>query len=176
MLHLLVLLSSNLLPCLKKLPSSASTLVPRSAKWTEGAPFSKVPTKCLIWDSLDLGGSVVKNLPAMQEPQETQVRSLGQKVPPEKDRATLSSILAWRIPWTEKPDGLWPIGPQESDITEATWYAHTHQLGQGDQPYTRHWGWSIRICCWPGRGDMLTLLKCMDAEKAGEFTLPIWAP
>ena len=94
MLHLLALLSSHLFPCLKKLPSSASTLVPSSAKWTGGAPFSIVPTKCLIWDSLDLGGSAVKNLPVMQEPQETQVQSLGQKVPLEKGRATLSSILA----------------------------------------------------------------------------------
>ena len=46
---------------------------------------------------------VVKNLPAMQE---TQVRSLGQEDPLEKGMATHSSILAWRIPWTEEPGGL----------------------------------------------------------------------
>ena len=40
-----------------------------------------------------------KNLPAMQE---TQVRSLGQEDPQEKEMATHSSILAWRIPWTEE--------------------------------------------------------------------------
>ena len=45
-------------------------------------------------------GSVVKNLPAMQE---TQVQSLGWEDPLEKGMATHSSILAWRIPWTEKP-------------------------------------------------------------------------
>ena len=46
---------------------------------------------------------MVKNLPAMQE---TQVRSLGQEDPLEKGMATHSSILAWRIPWTEEPGGL----------------------------------------------------------------------
>ena len=42
---------------------------------------------------------MVKNLPAMQE---TWVRSLGEEVPLEKEMATHSSVLAWRIPWTEK--------------------------------------------------------------------------
>ena len=56
------------------------------------------------------GGSVIKNLLAMQEPQEMQVQSLGQKDPPEEGMATYSSILAWRIPWTEEPDGLQSTG------------------------------------------------------------------
>ena len=43
---------------------------------------------------------------AVQETQETQVQSLGQEDPLEKEMATNSSILAWRIPWTEEPDGL----------------------------------------------------------------------
>ena len=51
----------------------------------------------------------VKNLPAMQE---TQVRSLGQEDPLEKGMTTHSSILAWRIPWTEKPGGLQASGSQ----------------------------------------------------------------
>ena len=46
---------------------------------------------------------LVKNLPAMLE---TQVQSLGQEGPLEKGMATHSSILAWRIPWTEEPGGL----------------------------------------------------------------------
>ena len=50
-----------------------------------------------------LGGSVVKNPPATQE---TQVPSLGQEDPLEKGMATHSSILAWRIPWTEEPGGV----------------------------------------------------------------------
>ena len=51
------------------------------------------------------GGS--KNLSAMQE---TRVQSLGRKDPLEKGMATHSSILAWRIPWTEEPDGLRSTG------------------------------------------------------------------
>ena len=58
------------------------------------------------------GGSAVKNLPAMQESQETQVQSLGQKDPLEEGTATHSSILAWRIPWTEEPGGLQSMGLQ----------------------------------------------------------------
>ena len=46
---------------------------------------------------------MVKNMPAMQE---THVRSLGQEDPLEKGMATHSSILAWRIPWTEEPGRL----------------------------------------------------------------------
>ena len=45
----------------------------------------------------------LKRLPAMRE---TWVRSLGREDPLEKEMATHSSILAWRIPWTEKPSGL----------------------------------------------------------------------
>ena len=46
---------------------------------------------------------MVKNLPAIQE---TQVQSLDLEDPLEKGMATHSSILAWRIPWTQKPGGL----------------------------------------------------------------------
>ena len=49
------------------------------------------------------------NLAAMQE---TQVRSLGWEDPLEKGVATHSSILAWRIPWTEEPGGLQSMGSQ----------------------------------------------------------------
>ena len=49
---------------------------------------------------------MVKNLPAMWETQELWVRSLGREDPLEKGMATHSSILAWRIPWTEEPGGL----------------------------------------------------------------------
>ena len=57
------------------------------------------------WTSLV--AQMVKNLPAMQE---TQVRSLGREDPLEKGMAIHSSILAWRIPWTEEPGGLQSIG------------------------------------------------------------------
>ena len=52
---------------------------------------------------------MVKNPPAMQE---TQVGSLNQKDPLEEGMATHSSILAWRITWTEEPGGLQSIGSQ----------------------------------------------------------------
>ena len=53
-----------------------------------------------------LGGSVVKNLPAMQEMQEMQVQSLVQEDPLGEEMATRSSILAGKIPCTEQPGGL----------------------------------------------------------------------
>ena len=68
------------------------------------------------WDNLggakrraSLVAQVVSNLPAMQE---TQVQSLNQKDPLEKEIATHSSILAWRIPWTEGPGRLQSMGSQ----------------------------------------------------------------
>ena len=57
---------------------------------------------------------MVKSLPAMQE---TQIRSLGQEDPLEKEMATHSSILAWEIPWTEEPGGLQSFRPQKSQDT-----------------------------------------------------------
>ena len=52
---------------------------------------------------------MVKNLPVMQE---TQVRSLGQEDPLEKEMTTHSSTFAWKIPWTEEPDRLQSMGSQ----------------------------------------------------------------
>ena len=52
---------------------------------------------------------MVNNLPAMRE---TQVRSLDRQDPLEKEMATHSSILAWKIPWTEEPGGLQSMGLQ----------------------------------------------------------------
>ena len=54
-----------------------------------------------------LVAQMVKNLPAMWE---TRVQSLGQEDPLEKGKATHSSILIWRIPWTEKPGKLQSMG------------------------------------------------------------------
>ena len=54
---------------------------------------------------------VVKNPPAVQE---MWVSSLGEEDPLEKGMATHSSILAWRIPWTEEPGGLQSMGTQKS--------------------------------------------------------------
>ena len=58
---------------------------------------------------------MVKNLPAMQK---TWVQSLGQEDPLEKGMATHSSILAWRILWTQDPGGLQSMGSKESDMVK----------------------------------------------------------
>ena len=69
------------------------------------------------------GGSAVMNLPGMQEPQETLVRSLGWEDPLEEGMATHSSILAWGILLTEELGRLQSIGRNESDMREATEHA-----------------------------------------------------
>ena len=61
-----------------------------------------------------LASQMVKSPPAMQE---TQVRLLGREDPMEKEMATHSSILAWRIPWTEEPGRLQSMGLQELVMT-----------------------------------------------------------
>ena len=64
----------------------------------------------IIIKGASLVAQLVKNLPSVQE---TWVQSLGWKDPLEEGMATHSSILAWRIPWTEKPVGLYsPWGPK----------------------------------------------------------------
>ena len=58
---------------------------------------------------MPLVAQTVENLPAKRE---TRIRSLGQEDPLEKGMATHSSILAWRIPWTEEPEELQSVGSQ----------------------------------------------------------------
>ena len=65
----------------------------------------------------------LKRLPAMWE---TSVRSLGREDPLEKEMATHSSILAWRIPWTEELGGLRSMGHKESDTTERLHFTSLH--------------------------------------------------
>ena len=64
-----------------------------------------------------IGTFLRKNPPAMQE---TGVQSLSQEDPLEKGMATHSSILAWRIPWTEEPGSYGPPGCKELDMTQET--------------------------------------------------------
>ena len=65
----------------------------------------------------------VKRLPAMWE---TRVRSLGREDPLEKEMVTHSSILAWRIPWTEELGGLQSTGHKELDTTERLHFTSLH--------------------------------------------------
>ena len=68
---------------------------------------------------------MVKNLPAMQE---TQVPSLGWEDLLEKGMAIHSNILAWEIPWTEKPSGLQPMGSQRVGHNSVTKTHTTHLI------------------------------------------------
>ena len=61
-----------------------------------------------------LVAQTVKHLPTMQE---TRVQSLGREDPLEEGMATHSSILAWRIPWTEEPGGLQSMGSQRTGLS-----------------------------------------------------------
>ena len=73
------------------------------------------------------GGTVVKNLFAMQEMWETWVQFLGQEDRLEEEMATHSSILAWRIPWMEEPGRATDPSPwdrKESDMTRARMCTH----------------------------------------------------
>ena len=74
-----------------------------------------MPSFCFLETSLV--AQMVKNLPAMQE---TWVQSLGLGDPLEKGMATHSSILAWRIPWTEEPGRLQCMGLQRVGYSGAT--------------------------------------------------------
>ena len=71
---------------------------------------------------------LVKNQPAMQE---TRAWFLGWEGPLEKEMATHCSVLAWRIPWTEKPVRLQSLGSQESDTT----YRLKREMGFVDLRY-----------------------------------------
>ena len=75
-----------------------------------------------------LGGSVVYNPPAMQE---TQIQSLGWEDPLEKEMATHSRILAWKIPWTEEPGRLQSMRSQRVGHYWVTnTFTFTYTLGQ----------------------------------------------
>ena len=68
-----------------------------------------------LYSHASLVAQRLKRLPGMWE---TQVRSLGGEDPLEKEMATHSSTLAWRIPWRKEPGGLQSMGSLESDTTE----------------------------------------------------------
>ena len=79
-----------------------------------------------IWRaSLGVEAQMVKNLPAMQE---TRVQSLGHEDPLEEDMSTHSSILAWRIPWTEEPRGLQSMKVMQVFFTQSCLTLQCHLL------------------------------------------------
>ena len=97
--------------------SSRGSSQPRD--WTQVSFILSIMSQIIgafsTWLGASLVAQTVKNLPAMQK---TQVWSLGQEDPLEKEMAPHSSILAWRIPWTEKPGGLQSMGLQRVGQTE----------------------------------------------------------
>ena len=90
----------------------------RLSDWAELRTLPSIKHSCYFMYSMVLFfpniraflvAQMIKILPEMQE---TQVQSLGQEDPLEKEMATHSSILAWRIPWTDEPGGLQSMGSQ----------------------------------------------------------------
>ena len=70
---------------------------------------------CVIYTMVSLVAQSAKNLPAVHE---TWVQSLGQEDPLEKEMVNHFSILAWKVPWTQEPGGLQPMGCKELRTTE----------------------------------------------------------
>ena len=86
--------------------------VPKISKGHVFYPTSQISLGWNKWSNIiyaSLVAQTVKRLPAMQE---TWVRFLGREDPLEKEMAIHSSILAWKIPWTEEPDRLQSMGSQ----------------------------------------------------------------
>ena len=81
---------------------------------------------CFSHRGASLVAQMVKNLPTMWD---TRVQSLGWEDPLEKEMATHSSILAWRIPWTEEPGGLQSMGSQRAGHDSGTNTFTPHHRG-----------------------------------------------
>ena len=95
---------------------------------------------------------MVKNPPAMWE---TWVPSLGWEDPLEKEMATHSSTLAWKIPWTEEPCRLQSMGSQRvrhdwaTSLHFTSYHVGSQSLDQGSNPWPLHW--KLRANQWPTR-------------------------
>ena len=91
---------------------------------------------------------------------ETRVQSLGREDPMEQEMATHSSILSWKIPWTERSGGLQLMGCKESDMTEHAAYTQlAHALHGTTYHMTgRVWGGGIKLI-------ILTLIIWMGKQE-----------
>ena len=115
----------------------------------------------------------VKRLPAMQE---TQVPSLGRENPLEKEMATHSSILAWRIPWTEEPGGLQSTGSQRVGHNWATslslsFFPLTSSIGITSEkamaPHSSTLAWKIP---WTEETGRLQSMGSLSRARLSDFT------
>ena len=121
--------------------------------------------KCKHWGA-SLVAQTVKNLPAIQK---TQVQSLGQEDALEKGMATHSSILAWRIPWTEEPGGLQSMGWQR---VRHSWamdsFTFTFQnLRRKKKNLRRGWRQDGNKCVWKSN------VSDSYGDNLGHLDLPI---
>ena len=97
---------------------------------------------------------MVKRLPAMQE---TWVRSLGQEDPLEKEMATHSSTLAWKIPWTEEPGRLQSMGSQRVRLELSCFFDDPVDVGNlisGSSAFSKSslniWKSTVHVLLKPG--------------------------
>ena len=125
-------------------------------------------------------GWAVNCLPAMQETQETWIQSLNWEDGLEEGMATHSSILAWRIPWTEEPGGLQSMGLQGVWHNWSNW-ARTHAQARLEWKRMR-WGWACehgsvwdkapgrRFCGRHGPGHLPPCHPCcLEGNPIGEW-------
>ena len=87
-----------------------------------------------MWGFLTVPG--IKNPPAMKETQEMGARSLGQKDPLEEEMITPSSILAWKVPWSEESGRLQSKGLQSVGYNHATKHASPSVRGYCNRTFT----------------------------------------
>ena len=132
-----------------------------------------------IKDVACLVAQTVENLPAVQE---TQVWSLGQEDPLEKRTATHSSILAWRIPWTEKPSRLQPMGSQRAGHDWATFtFLSCKTIGQHGPCCGAYTRWKtdppfpFRALSWCVLGEMCLKEVLYSDERKGFLGRVGWA-
>ena len=130
-----------------------------------------------------LGGSAVKNLPARLEMQESWVLSLDGEYPLEEGMATHSSILAWKIPWTEGPGGLQSMGLQRVGYSWNDWacmHAHSYEL---PDPWTGNFGQRTSLTsAWLKLSQNYATSKTMSVQslsisslsQVGETWIAIW--
>ena len=95
-------------------PSLSSRPLPPLSSLSLFLPLSNYKPQLVVLIASFSGGSAVGNPSAMQGMQEKRVLSLDQQASLGKEMATLSSILAWEIPWTEDPGGPQSMGSQKS--------------------------------------------------------------
>ena len=102
-----------------------------SSRWNHIKKINELHSisgKVNLPNGASLVAQTVEDLPAVKQ---TRVQSLGQEDPPEKEVATHSSILAWKIPWTEESGGYSPLGSQRAGHN---WVTDTPQSEERPSP------------------------------------------